>query len=266
MQPSSFLELNPRGTPDFPVELYIVNESHPRYNMQFHWHSDIEIVHISKGTLDLTLNDTHYNLNAGDSIIVPGGVVHGAVPDCCEYECLRFDKSILYATPGIKKLVKTELLYPVKFADSKDIERLFLLMCEKAPNQLALMSLLFLIVEKTIEKQDGTTVTNEEKIERIKPAITFIEDNYSRHITIDELSGECLMSNNYFIRYFKEVTNQTPIEFLNKFRIESACAMLLSGASVTETAFACGFNDLSYFIHMFKKNVGLSPKKYAIRG
>ncbi len=265
MKISSYHELNPRGTPDFPVELYVVNKNHPRYNMQFHWHSDIEIIHISKGELALTLNDTHYSLTVGESIVVPGGTVHGAVPHDCEYECLRFSKSILYATPEIKKIIKTKLLYPVKFKENAEMQNLFSLMKKENFDRLSLMSLFFSVISETVKKQDGTKIIAEEKIERIKPAILYIEDNYSNCITVADLAKECLMSSNYFIKYFKEVTEQTPVEFLNRHRIEAACEMLLSGHSVTETAFSCGFNDLSYFIHVFKTHTGISPKKYSVQ-
>ena len=265
MKISSFLEKNPRGTPDFPVELYIVDESHPRYNMQFHWHSDIEIICVFKGTLLLTLNDTHYNVRKGESILVPGGVAHGAVPVECEYECLRFSKSILYAAPDIKKLIKTKLLYPVEFSQNREIEQLFSLMRQEVIDKLKLMSYIFSVVDEAIKRQDGSRIISEEKIERIKPAIVYIEDNYHTHITVADLAKECLMSTNYFSKYFKEVTDSTPVEFLNKHRLEAACEMLLSGHSVTDTAFSCGFNDLSYFIHIFKKEMGISPKKYSAR-
>ena len=265
MKISSFLEKNPRGTPDFPVELYIVDESHPRYNMQFHWHSDIEIICVFKGTLLLTLNDTHYNVGKGESILIPGGVAHGAVPVECEYECLRFSKSILYAAPDIKKLIKTKLLYPVEFSQNREIEQLFFLMRQEVIDKLKLMSYIFSVVDEAIKRQDGSRIISEEKIERIKPAIVYIEDNYHTHITVADLAKECLMSTNYFSKYFKEVTDSTPVEFLNKHRLEAACEMLLSGHSVTDTAFSCGFNDLSYFIHIFKKEMGISPKKYSAR-
>ena len=205
MKISSYHELSPRGTPDFPVELYIVNQNHPRYNMQFHWHSDIEIVYVTGGKLSLTLNDSRFELEEGESIFIPGGVVHGGVPDSCEYECLRFSKSILYAAPDIKKLIKTKLLYPVKFDEKENVKKLFSLMKEENFSRLNLMSLVFLIVDEAMAKQDGTKAVSEEKIERIKPAISYIEDNFSSHITVSKLAEECLMSSNYFIKYFKEV-------------------------------------------------------------
>ncbi len=64
-------------------------------------------------------------------------------------------------------------------------------------------------------------------------------------------------------RFFKEMTNRTPIEYLVFYRIERACEELSYGEkSITEVALDCGFNDLSYFIKTFKKLKGVSPKQY----
>ena len=71
------------------------------------------------------------------------------------------------------------------------------------------------------------------------------------------------MSQNYFCKLFRDVTGETPVEYITTYRLEMASEMLLSGAKVTDVALDCGFNDLSYFIHIFKKNLGISPKQYA---
>ena len=58
----------------------------------------------------------------------------------------------------------------------------------------------------------------------------------------------------------KEKTGKTPVEYLNGYRIEKASQLLLnSDQSVTEIAFSCGFNDLSYFIKTFKKLIYYNP-------
>ena len=73
------------------------------------------------------------------------------------------------------------------------------------------------------------------------------------------------MSASYFSRRFKEITGQTPFEYLLAYRVEVACEMLLEGSeNVTEICYKCGFNDLSYFINVFKKHMGISPKSYAM--
>ena len=59
------------------------------------------------------------------------------------------------------------------------------------------------------------------------------------------------------------MTRRTPIDYLNYYRIEQATYQLLqSDATVTEIAYRCGFNDLSYFIRAFKKYKGITPGRY----
>ena len=59
------------------------------------------------------------------------------------------------------------------------------------------------------------------------------------------------------------MTQKTPFDYINIYRINAACELLSSGeATITEVAYSCGFNDLSYFIRLFKKHKGLSPKAY----
>ena len=55
-----------------------------------------------------------------------------------------------------------------------------------------------------------------------------------------------------------------PVEYLNFFRVESACERILKAEeSITEIAFLCGFSDFSYFIKVFKKYKGVTPSQYA---
>ena len=61
----------------------------------------------------------------------------------------------------------------------------------------------------------------------------------------------------------KEMTRKSPVEYLNTYRVEKAARKLItSDISVTDVAFACGFNDLSYFIKTFKAYKGVTPAKF----
>ena len=63
--------------------------------------------------------------------------------------------------------------------------------------------------------------------------------------------------------FFKKMTNRTPIDYLNVYRIEMASKKIINtDLSITDIAFSCGFNDLSYFIKTFKKITGITPRKY----
>ena len=94
-------------------------------------------------------------------------------------------------------------------------------------------------------------------------ALEFMESSYNLPLTLEEISGSVNMSPKYFCRFFHEMTHRTPIDYLNYYRIERACYQLITtNLSITEIAYASGFNDLSYFIKTFKKYKGTTPKKY----
>ena len=79
---------------------------------------------------------------------------------------------------------------------------------------------------------------------------------------LEQLSTLCNMNIHYFCKFFKKITDETPMGYIQRYRIEMGCEFLLSGMSVTDTAYACGFNDTSYFINIFKKHMGITPKQY----
>ena len=92
------------------------------------------------------------------------------------------------------------------------------------------------------------------RILQLKQDLEFIEKNYANPITLQELSASVSTSPKYFCRFFSEMTHQTPVDYLNRQRIEEACLQLAAtDDSITEIAYRNGFNDLSYFIRTFKK-------------
>ena len=102
---------------------------------------------------------------------------------------------------------------------------------------------------------------NKEQL-RLKVVYKFIEENYQRAVSIDEISNLTHLSKAAFCRYFKKMTRLTFTEFLNQYRIEQAKILLKSDKNVTETCYECGFESLSYFNRIFKKVVGENPIQF----
>ena len=111
------------------------------------------------------------------------------------------------------------------------------------------------------EKPFENLYNNKEQL-RLKVVYMFIETNYQRAISIDEIAKVTHLSNAAFCRYFKKMTRLTFTEFLNQFRIEQAKILLKSDKNVTEASFECGFESLSYFNRIFKKVVGINPMQF----
>ncbi|WP_035672395.1 AraC family transcriptional regulator [Flavobacterium sp. 83] len=106
---------------------------------------------------------------------------------------------------------------------------------------------------------------NNKEQTRLKVVYTFIENNFQRNITIEEMGELTHLSKAAFCRYFKKMTRLTFTEFLNQYRIEQAKRLLKSDKNVTETCYECGFESLSYFNRIFKKVVGENPIQFKKR-
>lgn len=258
-----YQEVTQRGTSDFPIEYYSLNKRHPRYTMQMHWHKDIELIRVTHGRLECTIGDIPFTLCEGESMYIPSDITHSAMPYDCEYECAVFSPSILYATQRIRSVVKSQILSPVKFSKSDEIDNVFDSLCMQWDGyEFDVASSLYKIAHLALSEQSRITSPANGKAERIKPALYYIRKNFNEKILLETLAEECGMSPNYFCKLFRDVTGETPVEYITTYRLEMASEMLLSGAKVTDVALDCGFNDLSYFIHIFKKNLGISPKQY----
>jgi transcriptional regulator GlxA family with amidase domain len=97
----------------------------------------------------------------------------------------------------------------------------------------------------------------------VKQAQEEIRKKYSTANTIEELITDVPASRRNLVRRFKQVTGITPIEYLQKTRIEAAKQMLeQSRFSILEVMLESGYNDLKTFRSLFKKNVGMTPKMY----
>jgi len=98
------------------------------------------------------------------------------------------------------------------------------------------------------------------------PAITYIERNITEKIKVSDLARACSLPLHQFRDAFKIERGQSIREYLVQFRINKAAKMLENpNITVTEVAFAVGFNDLSRFTHLFKRYCGFLPSKFKYR-
>ncbi|MGL4737072.1 MAG: response regulator transcription factor [Cellulosilyticaceae bacterium] len=93
--------------------------------------------------------------------------------------------------------------------------------------------------------------------------LKFINQNYTKDITIREVSESLNLSPNYISQLFKKETGSTYTKYLTQLRVEKAKQLLVqSNLSINEICEQVGYNDYFYFLKIFKKYVGVSPGKY----
>lgn len=110
---------------------------------------------------------------------------------------------------------------------------------------------------------ENIKVTKSETITSINNAIDYIDKNYFKSISIKELAGIAHLNPQYFIRIFKKNLGISPIQYLNKRRIEEAKRMLTTtNFTLTEISDKLGYNNLYYLSKRFKQSTGLTPTEY----
>ncbi len=99
--------------------------------------------------------------------------------------------------------------------------------------------------------------------DKINAVYEFTFKNYQRKIHIQELAGLTNLSRQSFCRYFKKKTRKTYFQFLTEVRIGQACRILIENVkSVSEICYACGYNNPSNFNQQFKMITKKTPVQY----
>ncbi|HUT29190.1 MAG TPA: helix-turn-helix domain-containing protein [Sedimentisphaerales bacterium] len=115
-------------------------------------------------------------------------------------------------------------------------------------------------VELVYTSQDAKKVT------QITPVINYIDANYNKSITLDEVAKVSHLSASRLAHVFKEQMGITVIDYLTSVRIERAKQLLLATSqSCTEICFQVGYNNQSYFTRTFKALVGIPPRRFRAR-
>ncbi|MCD7872443.1 MAG: AraC family transcriptional regulator, partial [Clostridiales bacterium] len=247
MNYSSLYENKKRGTFDFPIELYYVDNASARYQMPLHWHLEYELILIMKGSFELSLDGKTFLLEKGDCAWIGDGVIHGGIPNECIYECVVFDLGTLLNDTPVCRENASEFLADengntgIFRRGSKEAEladKIFEAMeTEQKGYEWITVGLMWQLMGAiiSVERKPVSVYKNRDKVLRLKNVLTYIRDNYENCVSLNELAGVAGMAPRYFCRAFSDMTGKTPIEYLNFYRIEQAGEKLVrTDSSVTE--------------------------------
>lgn len=129
---------------------------------------------------------------------------------------------------------------------------------------LALQELLIRIIQtQTVQRIDNSAAIDTNSA--IYTITEYIRENITSSINLKDLSEKACMSTSTFYRYFKRELGMSPIEFILNEKIKHAKKLLKNpGIQINEVCFMSGFDDCNYFIRLFKKYEGITPKQYQL--
>ncbi len=249
-----------------------------------HWHDEIEIVYIKKGTGTLTVDFAIYTVTAGTIALILPGRLHSIGQyerESMEYENIIFHPGIL--TSGGTDTCSSDYFYPLLTGrltlpllyvpGSPCYEKIAAHIdacdeiCRTPPPgyQLYIKGQLFLLFFLLFHHFCGEEVPGRDSrsLEKIKHILKYVENHYTEKITIADIAKEAGMSQSHFMKYFRNRMGISFVSYLNEYRLTMASRLLAaSDSSILNIASEAGFENLSYFNRLFKKRFGMTPRDY----
>lgn len=246
-----------------------VSTSHRAGGFAKHYHSWFEIYQLMDGECHFFVDDAIYNLIAGDIVLIPPCHTHKV-----SYYNSRYSRSVLNIAPSYIPSLAGELVKQKGFvyripevADKisdiyKIIEQEY---ChwDRFSNDIAngnIQVFLALLLRNKNLYVNEHPCTNT----YINDIIKYIQHNYSSNITLTQTAKVHFISPEHLARTFKQETGMTFHNYLTNIRFKEAERLLKKkhSKSISEIAFACGFNDSNYFSTKFKCIYGISPLQF----
>jgi len=222
-----------------------------------HWHKNPELLLCLSREMRVFCNGVSRIFRPGELAIVNRNEVHDVTANFGEtsYHCLIVDYGIC----------DIELL-PARSSNPEVIalyNRIVAELQEKKENYkeavMGYIKVMFSLLSREIP-EDNISAMTFRKVEITTKAIEYMSIHFQEDISLKEISGALNLNKHYLSHVFKEITGNTVIENLNYIRCRNAHSMLLSGKyNVTQSAYASGFTNLSYFSRTYKRIIGNSP-------
>lgn len=287
------------NNPDFP--LYInraLLSEYPGMRALCHWHEDIELIYIIRGEMNYEINGKRFLLQEKDSLIVNSRQMHYGFSHLsreCEFICILFHPSLLaadsylyekYVLPitqpsgleylhcpasdpfGVKAgqtAVQICALAERSGCSARDMDSDY----SKNPAAFEmeavgylnlLWSALFCHLAPLLQNPAAPPSSD---LDLQRKMVSYIYQHYNDTVCLDDIAAAGNMSRSKCCILFKRYLHQSPIDFLNAYRLEVCCHMLThTDSGITRIATACGFSHLSYFSRLFRRRYGCTPSDY----
>jgi AraC-like DNA-binding protein len=127
-----------------------------------------------------------------------------------------------------------------------------------------LLSEIWLLLLQEIKHADSSIFHAPQKNQdRILTMISYIHENFSEKLTLEEIAASASVSTRECLRCFRDSIHQSPMDYLIEHRVRTAQKLLTAtNLSITDIALRCGFNSNSYFTKIFHRICGKTPNAY----
>lgn len=231
-----------------------------------HWHDYLELEILVSGSIEHSHNNTTYICEPGSAYILSYHDYHGMrfLSDSVLY-CIQFNNNFLDKKLS-HYLQSNGVLYQFKPTELNKVILQLEEIYDHADTEFPFYDLILktTLTDIILQMIKGTLL---HKIPSsplpIQQVIAYIADNYLQKITLDDIARKYAFSTAYLGQLFKKQTGYTFNEYLNLLRLKHACNLLQNTSlAVKEIAYQSGYSSVEYFLHIFKKQLQMTPTEY----
>ena len=249
-----------------------------------HRHHCLEINCCLQGTGRYEIGDQSYPIATGDLFILNDLEYHRAINDSGQLELLvlEFNADLVLSGEEDYGLIRAFYEWKQDFkrripADDPVAAQTKAMMlelereweCKEVGYTLVIKALLLKLLAtlyRSFEQAEG----NAQKVRnfqsgylRLKPAITMLDTNFRKPLTLEQLAESVHLNRNYFSTIFTQLMGCSVSEYLIRQRLRNALQLLsCTNWSLETIAHDSGFHNISYFSRTFRKHFGISPGQY----
>lgn len=247
------------------------------YALYLHFHPEYELLYLTEGTLEVTINHSAYTLTAGEALFIPPNLLHNAIslsPKGTFYAVV-FSEDILSLTQehissylteepdNTKYICKLTGQLPWQKETLAYLNKIFFCPREMKTSDIFIQSHILIIWEYLYRHHISTYLEKEKPNTPIKNVLDYIHNNYMEELSLEDMTDIAHMSKEHLCRLFRKSTGQTPITYLKQYRILKSCYYLKeTDKKISDICTLVGFNNISYFNREFLKVLQTTPSQY----
>ena len=258
----------------FPFKLFIFEGSGGNYYRESHWHRSIEIFAVCSGELEFYIDDRRWHLTPDNFMIVNSNEVHSVdsplpnetivlqIPLKLFEDYFTGEQFIWFShEPGRRDERFMEL-----------VRELYGVYCRKACGYDLKMKSIFyqimylLVKDYRLTEVDESFVRKNKNLNRLSAITSYIKENYTADLTLEEVARIFDYSPNYLSRMFRKYAGITFKSYVQSIRLGYAVKDLEDGRySITEVALRNGFSGSKALARAFQKKYGMLPSEYSAK-
>lgn len=280
------MELYQHGSEKFPFKYYYEDvHKFDNHRVDWHWHREFELLSVTEGTILCSIGNKKISLSAGQGIFINSGVIHKF-----EAQYSSIMPNILFSPEFVapkNSCIYEKFVYPFLVSDIsyiiikgdafwqkdilEDLSKIYLICSdEESTWEMDVHSLVSKVWSELFKhKKEFMTMENRGikslTQSRLRQMMDYIDQNYAKKITLYDIAMSARISKSEALRCFSNGMQTSAIDYLNKYRLDQARKLLVNtNLKITAIVDTVGFDSVSYFDRIFKREFGVTPKNFRL--